>query len=86
MKFILRSIFACTVCCNAWASAAESRRPNFVIIVADDQSAEDLRVYNPRSALQTPVLERLAAEGMVFDAAYHMGAFVGAVSRLRGTC
>ncbi len=79
MKFILLSILACAVCCNAWASGAESRRPNFVIIVADDQSAEDLRIYNPRSALQTPVLERLAAEGMVFDAAYHMGAFVGAV-------
>lgn len=79
MKFILRSLLACAACCQALAVGAEPRRPNFVIIVADDQSAEDLRIYNPRSALQTPELDRLAAEGMVFDAAYHMGSFVGAV-------
>ena len=59
--------------------AAEPRRPNFVFIIADDQSPDDLRIYNPKSALQTAVLERLAAEGMVFDAAHHMGSFAGAV-------
>jgi arylsulfatase A-like enzyme len=59
--------------------AAETRRPNFVFIIADDQSPQDLRIYNPKSVLQTPVLERLAAEGMVFDAAHHMGSFSGAV-------
>ncbi len=65
-----------------WTDAvatAEPRRPNFVFIIADDQSPDDLRIYNPKSALQTPVLERLAAEGMVFDAAHHMGSFAGAV-------
>ena len=61
------------------AIAAEPRRPNFVFIIADDQSPDDLRIYNPKSALQTPVLDRLAAEGMVFDAAHHMGSFSGAV-------
>jgi arylsulfatase A-like enzyme len=39
----------------------------------------DLRAYNPQSALQTPHLDRLAAEGMTFDRAYHMGAFVSGV-------
>jgi choline-sulfatase len=58
---------------------AESRRPNILFIMADDQSPFDLRVYEPKSALQTPALDRIAAEGMVFDAAYHMGSFVGAV-------
>lgn len=56
-----------------------ARRPNFLVIMADDQSPYDLRVYEPMSALQTPVLDRLAAEGMVLDAAHHMGAFMGAV-------
>jgi len=61
------------------ACSAEPRRPNILFIIADDQSPFDLKVYEPKSALQTPVLDRLAAEGMVFDAAYHMGAFIGAV-------
>lgn len=59
------------------ATAAE--RPNILFILVDDQSPFDLKVYNPKSPLQTPNIDRLAAEGMVFDGAYHMGAFVGAV-------
>lgn len=59
--------------------AAEQRRPNFLFIIVDDQSPFDLRIYEPRSTLETPTLDRLAAEGMVFDGAYHMGSFVGAV-------
>ncbi|MBM3884186.1 MAG: sulfatase, partial [Verrucomicrobia bacterium] len=34
---------------------------------------------NPQSPLRAPNLDRLAAEGLVLDGAYHMGAFVGAV-------
>ncbi len=54
-------------------------RPNFVFIIADDQSPFDLKVYNPDSALETPHIDRLAAEGTVIDGAYHMGAWVGGV-------
>lgn len=54
-------------------------RPNILFIVVDDQSPFDLRIYDPKSALATPTLDRLAAEGMVFDGAYHMGSFSGAV-------
>lgn len=74
-----RILVTCTICCSALAFGAESGRPNFVIIVADDQSPDDLKIYNPKSTLHAPVLEQLAAGGMVLDAAYHMGAFVGAV-------
>jgi choline-sulfatase len=59
------------------ASAAE--RPNILFILVDDQSPFDLKIYNPKSALHTPNIDRLAAEGMVFDEAYHMGSFSGAV-------
>lgn len=59
------------------ATAAE--RPNILFILADDQSPFDLKVYNPKSALQTPNIDRLAAGGTVFDGAYHMGSFSGAV-------
>jgi len=58
--------------------AADSR-PNILFILADDQSPFDLKIYDPNSPLEAPVLDRLAAEGAVFDGAYHMGAWVGAV-------
>ena len=66
--------------CSATAQAlAEPRRPNILFIIADDQSPYDLKAYEPNSVLDTPHIDRLAAEGMVLDGAYHMGAFVGAV-------
>lgn len=61
------------------AAAADPKRPNFLFILVDDQSPFDLKCYNPQSPLDSPHIDRLAREGMVFDGAYHMGAFVGAV-------
>lgn len=60
------------------AFAAE-RRPNILFILVDDQAPFDFKFYNPASSLQSPNIDRLAAEGMVLDGAYHMGSFVGAV-------
>ena len=61
---------------NAWAN---DKRPNILFIVVDDQSPFDLKVYDQQSSLETPVIDSLAAEGMVFDAAHHMGAWAGGV-------
>ena len=61
------------------AQAEAKTRPNILFIIADDQSPFDFKTYNPASALDSPVLDKLAAEGMVFDAAYHMGSMSGAV-------
>jgi arylsulfatase A-like enzyme len=58
---------------------ARTKRPNILYIIVDDQSPFDFRFYEPSSTLHAPTIERLAAEGMVFDAAYHMGSFSGAV-------
>ena len=55
------------------------RRPNILFIIVDDQSPFDFKFYNSSSTLHAPCIEKLAREGMVFDAAYHMGAFSGAV-------
>jgi len=61
------------------ALAGPASRPKILFILVDDQSPFDLKVYDPKSPLQTPNLDRLAAEGMVLDGAYHMGSFSGAV-------
>jgi len=61
------------------APAVAAERPNFLFIIADDQSPFDLKSYDPTSRLNTPTIDRLAAEGMVIDGAYHMGSWSGAV-------
>jgi alpha-L-fucosidase len=78
----ISSIKTCMVCVLliSWASQlAAANRPNILFILADDPSPFDLKMYNPNSKLDTPVLDKLASEGMVFDGAYHMGSWSGAV-------
>lgn len=60
-------------------AASSGKRPNILYIIVDDQSPFDLHLYNPKSILQTPNIDKLAAQGMVFDAAHHLGSFSGAV-------
>lgn len=64
---------------QAQEKRSQEKRPNFLFIIVDDQSPFDLKAYNSSSTLQTPVLDQLAAQGMVFEAAHHMGSFSGAV-------
>ncbi|MBX3439877.1 MAG: sulfatase-like hydrolase/transferase, partial [Planctomycetaceae bacterium] len=58
--------------------AAQDQRPNFLFILADDQSPFTLKAYGP-SVCDTPHIDRLAAEGMVIHDAHHMGSWSGAV-------
>ena len=73
--FILRKIYIWNLLCSlsALLAATGAERPNILFIIADDQSPFDLKIYDPESSLQTPAIDRLAKEGMVFDGAYHMG-------------
>jgi len=61
------------------AAIAAAKRPNFLFILVDDQAPFHLRCYDLSSRLETPHLDRIAAEGTVIDRAYHMGSFHGAV-------
>ena len=76
---LLRYIALVALALPTFVGAATAKRPNILFILVDDQSPFDLKCYNPASPLETPHLDRLAREGMVFDGAYHMGAYVGAV-------
>ena len=53
-------------------------RPNILLIVTDDQAPQTLRAYG-NTVCETPNIDRLAAQGMTLDGAYHMGSWAGAV-------
>lgn len=59
-------------------SQETAKRPNILFIFTDDQAPHTLSTYG-NTVCQTPNLDRIAAEGMTIDAAYHMGAWSGAV-------
>ncbi|HCN75962.1 MAG TPA: sulfatase [Verrucomicrobiales bacterium] len=77
----LKHLLPAALCCLlvAMPLPAVEKRPNFLFILVDDQAPFDLKVYDPKSPLDTPNLDRLAAQGVVFDGAYQMGSFSGAV-------
>lgn len=50
----------------AWASP----RPNVIVFLADDLGVGDVAVYNPKSKIPTPHLDRFAGEGMRFTDAH----------------
>ena len=72
-------IYSIILCIFLTLRVSAEKKPNFLFIIVDDQSPLDLKIYNPRSILDTPNIDRLADEGMVLDGAYHMGAWVGGV-------
>ncbi len=63
----------------ALASAQRQRQPNIIFIMADDLGYGDLGCYGQKQ-IQTPSLDRMAAEGMRFTDAY-AGSTVCAPSR-----
>jgi arylsulfatase A len=60
------------VSCLVHASPTEAvSRPNFVVIYADDLGFGDVSYYNAeRGKIQTPHIDRLAAEGLRFTDAH----------------
>lgn len=58
---------AVAVCLTVASSAAAAERPNFLLIFTDDHGYGDVSTYHP-SHVQTPHLDQLAAEGMLFTA------------------
>ena len=52
------------------APAASGKKPNIVVILADDLGLGDLSCYNPKGKVPTPNLDKLADEGMRFTDAH----------------
>ena len=45
---------------------SKNKKPNMLILYADDLGYGDLKILNPKSKIPTPHLEKLAKEGMIF--------------------
>ena len=65
--FILKKIVLLIVLAAAYLQAAE--KPNFLIIMGDDCTFNDLPLYGGQN-IETPNLDTFASEGMVFNKAY----------------
>ncbi|MFI3268541.1 MAG: sulfatase-like hydrolase/transferase [Rikenellaceae bacterium] len=59
--------------------AGDAKRPNILFVIADDQDAATLGVYGDKE-VDTPVLDKLASEGVTLTNAYQMGSYIGGVS------
>ncbi len=53
-----------------FVAAALEAAPNLVVLLADDLGYGDVGVYNPRSRIPTPNLDRLAGQGIRFTDAH----------------
>lgn len=62
-------------------TAEQQQKPNIIFILCDDMGYGDLACYGQKY-IETPNLDRLAAEGMLFTQAY-AGSPVSAPSRDR---
>ena len=77
MKNILISALACSSVVPALAqksSQKSAQKPNVIVIISDDQGYRDLGCYGAKE-LQTPSLDKLASEGVLFTQFYAGAAF-----------
>ena len=88
-RFVIRLATAYTFVVLCWVpmqarlmadepARAQSDRPNILFILTDDQAPFSLGAYG-NTICKTPNIDALAARGMRFDQAYHMGSNKGAV-------
>ncbi|KAK5071764.1 hypothetical protein LTS08_008238 [Lithohypha guttulata] len=55
---------------NGFSTPLFPAKPNILYIMADQLAAPLLKMYNPKSQIKTPHLDKLAEKAVVFDSAY----------------
>ncbi len=73
---LTRSVLTATLFLVAAGSsiAAETSRPNIVVILADDFGVGDIQAHYPENKIPTPCLDRLVGQGMSFTDAHSSSA------------
>ena len=69
MRFILFLLLCLLLACESDSTIMSDSRPNIILIMADDLGYSDLGAYG--GEINTPHLDRLAAEGMQFTQFYN---------------
>lgn len=67
--FLFISLFFIVACSSDQDNAAQSEKPNFLFILADDLGYHDLSVMGS-NYYETPHIDRIANEGMIFKEGY----------------
>ncbi len=66
---ILLALSGLSSCISLATSQTEAEKPNLILIIADDVSWDDLGAYG-HPTIHTPVLDKMAEQGMLFTNAY----------------
>lgn len=66
----LLALYSLVLAAGSISSAQTAPKPNVIFILADDLGYGDVSCYNPESIIQTPRLDKLAAQGMRFTDAH----------------
>ena len=66
---VVAGLLGVTLASNSANAVQPEALPDIVVYFADDLSALDLKIYGGTN-IDTPALDQLAAEGMVFDRAF----------------
>lgn len=69
-KHFALPIAALTAFSAASNATSEAKKPNFIVILTDDQGYGDLGCFNPAAASDTPNLDRMAAQGIKLTSFY----------------
>lgn len=70
MSMMARLLWLILLCLYCGFPAYAAAKPNIVVFLADDLSWADCSIYNPKSGIRTPNMERIAKEGMNFPLAF----------------
>ncbi|WP_231617870.1 sulfatase family protein [Novipirellula aureliae] len=65
MKYLLLAVCFCSFL--SAVARAQSARPNVIVIFTDDQGYGDVSALNPDAKFETPNMDRLAREGIIFS-------------------
>ena len=69
MAAVVAALVAFSAFCTSSAGAKETRPPNFVVVFTDDQGYQDVGAFGSPD-IETPNLDRMAAEGARFTDFY----------------
>ncbi len=73
MKIRKRTLSVLSLLAALWLPAAFADSPNVLVILVDDMGYGDAKCYNSESQIETPHINRLADEGMLFRDAHAPG-------------